>query len=152
MYIHTDGGRMTRPVFIVENGKLLFEDFVKQNENYKWRDLILNGIVEYIDTLESENCLIAMTYTDLSKNNFTHCEFHPWLMFGICTSLIPFSNHNQSPRICYEASMCKQAIGMYLSNFRERMESNSLFSHEIKNKSQYFVFSLVFWSPNFDFY
>lgn len=123
--IFTDGGRITRPVFIVMNKKLLFNEYITKNKEFSWKDLILNGIVEYIDTLETENCLIAMSIDDLPNEDYTHCEIHPSLMFGICTSLIPFSNHNQSPRICYEASMCKQAIGVFLSNFKEKMESNS---------------------------
>jgi DNA-directed RNA polymerase II subunit RPB2 len=26
--------------------------------------------------------------------NYTHCEIHPSMMFGVCASVIPFANHN----------------------------------------------------------
>ncbi len=127
LFISTDNGRIFRPIFIVEDNKLLFEEYIKNNKNYSIKDLFTSGIIEYIDIRESENCLIAMKYIDLEDKtiNYTHCEFDPSLMLGVCTSLIPFANHNQSPRVCYEASMCKQAIGIYAKNYKQRMDTNS---------------------------
>lgn len=127
IYIYTDGGRVFRPVFIVKNKKLLIEDY-KFTEETTWNDLYLNGLIDYIDVRESENCLIAIKYEDIAKNStiqYTHCELHPSLMLGICASLIPFANHNQSPRVAYEASMSKQAVGVYVTNYQDRMDSNS---------------------------
>jgi intein/homing endonuclease len=34
--------------------------------------------------------------------NYTHCEIHPSLIQGVCASIIPFSDHNQSPRNTYQ--------------------------------------------------
>lgn len=34
--------------------------------------------------------------------NYTHCEIHPSLMLGVLACNIPFSDHNQSPRNCYQ--------------------------------------------------
>jgi DNA-directed RNA polymerase II subunit RPB2 len=127
LYVYTDGGRVFRPVFVVENGKILFEDYPMTAET-TWKDLHKGGLIDYIDVRESENCLIAINITDLKtklENNYTHCELHPSLMLGICASLIPFANHNQSPRVAYEASMSKQAVGVYVTNYQDRMDSNS---------------------------
>lgn len=51
-----------------------------------WQDLVAGGVVEYIDTLEEETVMIAMTPDDLSGpvycSTYTHCEIHPAMILG----------------------------------------------------------------------
>jgi len=57
--------------------------------------------VEYIDTLEEETIMLAMTPEDLAEkegaycSTYTHCEIHPAMILGVCASIIPFPDHNQ---------------------------------------------------------
>jgi DNA-directed RNA polymerase II subunit RPB2 len=67
---------------------------------------LMKGFIEFLDVEEEETAMIAMTLKDLfgekSKTlNFTHCEIHPSMILGVCASIIPFPDHNQSPRNTY---------------------------------------------------
>ena len=54
--------------------------------------------------------------------HYTHCELHPSLMLGIMGMLIPFPEHSQAPRNQYSCHQSKQALGLYVSNFRKRLD------------------------------
>ena len=112
----SDGGRLTRPVLKVRDGKaLVTRDIIDRVENkeLEWNDLVTSckldeSVIEYIDPEEQNYAMIAMktkkTYLQdpNMKMNFTHCEIHPSTIFGVLASCAPFPEHNQSPRNTYQ--------------------------------------------------
>lgn len=131
IYINCDVGRVRRPLVIVENGvsKLQPEHLDKiRSGEWSWEDLVKNGIIEYIDAEEEENVYVALDLDNIAPKH-THSELSTYTILGICASLIPYPEHNQSPRNSYESAMAKQALGVHSTNYVYRVDSRSHVLH-----------------------
>jgi DNA-directed RNA polymerase subunit B len=131
VYINCDEGRVRRPLVVVEDGTpKLQEKHVEKirSREWAWEDLINRGIIQYIDAEEEETLLVALGFESVTPEH-THIETAPYTVLGICASLIPYPEHNQSPRNSYEAAMAKQALGVNVTNFIHRVDSRSHILH-----------------------
>lgn len=114
----------------------------KNNDPVQMRKIILQKLrknsspLEFLDVEEVNTSMIAMYPRDLNVKShqgdlarYTHVEIHPSLMLSVYTSTIALSNHNQAPRNIFSGAQGKQAIGIYASNFNNRIDTMSYILH-----------------------
>lgn len=147
--IYCDSSRPVRPLFVVnkESGRLYIEEAASQTGgdnspvwDMQFFDLLKKGFVEIIDAREQESVVLCESLPHLLQNlnlpvegenitsvmykrNYDYCEIDPQFMFGIMSLLAPKANHEQAPRITYQAGMGKQALTNYNINHNSRFDT-----------------------------
>jgi len=133
--LSTEAGRMCRPLLIVDNGEIRIFKMLKER-GITWKEFsegktfqqfiapleddFTEGFIEYLDVDEIDNSMIAMFPEDLKRGVkgttlppiFTHCEISPSLLNGVLAANIPFMDHNQAPRNCYQCLFEEEYVKM----------------------------------------
>jgi DNA-directed RNA polymerase subunit B len=125
--ILSDSGRTRRPLIVVENGKpkLTNEHIEKLKKGeMTWDDLLKTGIIEYMDAEEEENSYIALRESSLTPEH-THVELDPAVIVGLSASFIPYAEFNRGDRVNFGAKMVGQSIGIFSTNFLNRVDTKS---------------------------
>jgi DNA-directed RNA polymerase II subunit RPB2 len=109
-------------------------DFIDSDEQFYTHIAYDKNIVNTMKEREKlvfpdDNNPIINRYDESLIQEFTHCEIHPFLVEGMMTGLIPFANHNQGPRNIYSFAQGKQAMGIYTSNYRDRLDISYILYH-----------------------
>ena len=136
--VNADAGRARRPLLVVEEGEPLISDeeveAVKSGE-LEFEELVERGYVEFIDAEEEEDIYVAVDEDDIEYDSdqpelaTTHLEIDPQLIFGIGAGMIPYPEHNASPRITMGSGMIKQSLGLPSANYRIRPDTRQHLLH-----------------------
>lgn len=92
-------------------------EFFKQNADKL-------AVIEYLDPYEQNEALLANVPEHVVKQT-THMEVHPSTILGLLGNMIPYPNHNQSPRNQLSASQSKQGISLYATNWYNRFDNTA---------------------------
>uniref|UniRef100_A0A0K0EYJ3 DNA-directed RNA polymerase subunit beta n=1 Tax=Strongyloides venezuelensis TaxID=75913 RepID=A0A0K0EYJ3_STRVS len=99
LYIFTEPARMIRPV-----------------KNLLWNE------IEFVGTFEQVYMSIVIKPEEEEDGVTMHQELHPSSLFSFAGNLIPFPDHNQSPRNVYQCQMGKQTMGTAVHAWRYRAD------------------------------
>jgi len=132
VFVSSEIGRVLRPLIIVENGESKLKEehleMVKQG-SLSWDDLFKQGLLEYLDAGEENDCLIALEENQLTANH-THLEIDKIDVLGVTVAMIPFANHNPPARLVKGGSRAyRQGLGIYTANYLVRMDTDVSILH-----------------------
>lgn len=157
IYIYTDSGRLLRPIYYIDEGKLSIQepkliDALFRN-TLNWEEVIggkmigdtkYPGIIDFIDSSESNDAYICLRHEDLKKEpRFTHVEIQHSLMLGIMGNQVIFPEHNPPARNLFSCGQTKQSVSLYHSNFQNRFDKMGVILNYGQNpiiKSKYSKF------------
>jgi DNA-directed RNA polymerase II subunit RPB2 len=114
LMIYSDSGRPFRPVYRpgVSHDKVL----AKRD----WKDM--SEIFDFIDADESDTIKISMV--PFSKTEPS--EIHGIFILSPLSAIIPFADHNPSPRVAFSCAQSRQGASWYHSNFNKRFDTITL--------------------------
>lgn len=125
IYLNTDAGRLQRPVIVIKNGKSTYTPEMKKQVTegkLTFNQLLEMGVIDYLDSEEEENALVAQDESQITKNH-THMEIDGAATLSIISSLIPYVNHNMAGKALHGAKMFKQAMGIGAINYKIRHDT-----------------------------
>lgn len=91
-------------------------------EDYVTKLLPSAGVIEYVDPYEMNEAFVA-NFPEHIQTETSHMEIHPSTIVGLLTSMIPFANHNQSPRNQLSCSQSKQGISIFSTAYPQRYDN-----------------------------
>ena len=80
------------------------------------------SMVDYVDTAEEENALIAVNYDVYPTKPYTHMEIDRTFILGVMGNLVVYPENNPIARNVFSCGQSKQAVSVYHSNYQMRID------------------------------
>jgi DNA-directed RNA polymerase beta subunit len=112
--IRIESGRMLCPLYVADRAGEVEAvlGHMAPGENY-FEALVRAGVVEFVDIHEMDECVVAESRRHIVANRHTHALLTASAMLSATVNVVPFANHNQSPRVIFFTSQHKQAMGFH---------------------------------------
>ena len=148
LHVQCDEGRVVRPLIVnpLPGGAVAASDAAVKAAatrfGFRWDAMVSGGsgargktrvalerergMIEYVDVDEGfGDAFVAMSPADVGSRAdvITHVEVHPAGALSAVAGMNPFLEHNYAPRNLYSCGHAKQAIGVYATNFRHRVDA-----------------------------
>lgn len=91
-----------------------------------WKNM---GAADPQADLECKHCGKSFDVPSVLAKDHTHVELDPMCILGVAAGLVPYPEHNSSPRVTMGAGMAKQSLGLATSNYRMRPDTRSHVLH-----------------------
>jgi DNA-directed RNA polymerase II subunit RPB2 len=109
--IYCDGGRPIRPIY--REGVVPEQVAAAKT----WDDM--RKLMDYVDASESDSLLISLDPFHPTLPS----EIHMTMNYSVVANLVPFSDHNPSPRSVFSIAQQKQASSWYHTNYQKRFDT-----------------------------
>jgi DNA-directed RNA polymerase II subunit RPB2 len=109
--IYCDAGRPIRPVY--REG--VAPERVKSATTWE----AMRKLLDFVDASESDSLLISLEPFHPTLPS----EIHMTMNYSVVANLVPFSDHNPSPRSVFSIAQQKQAASWYHTNYQKRFDT-----------------------------
>ncbi|NLL94370.1 MAG: DNA-directed RNA polymerase subunit B [Thermoplasmatales archaeon] len=79
--------------------------------------------------LRCDHCKGEFTVPSNLGKEHTHMEIDPMVILGVAAGLVPYPEHNSSPRVSMGSGMAKQSLGIPSANYRMRPDTRGHLLH-----------------------
>lgn len=115
LIIATDPGRPIRPLY---RPGVTSEQVVSTKQ---WFELTSN-VFDLVDSSECDTIRISMAPFNAEQPS----EIHGIFMLSPLSAVIPYCDHNPSPRVAFSCAQCRQGASWFHSNFNKRFDTITL--------------------------
>jgi DNA-directed RNA polymerase subunit B len=79
--------------------------------------------------LQCKHCQGEMSVPLLITPEHTHLEVDPMCILGVAAAMVPYPEHDSSPRVTMGSGMAKQSLGLSTTNYRKRPDTRGHLLH-----------------------
>nr|YP_010806466.1 DNA-dependent RNA polymerase 2 subunit Rpb2/subunit Rpb4 [Bodo saltans virus] len=115
--------------FLIRNPNVIeyidseLQPYVMIAPKIKYVEEMRKRMISSIDKVKNiKSTHVDNRYDDMTYVKYNYCEIHPSLLMGEIMINVPFANRNQGPRNIFQYAQGRQAMTIYATNYRSRLD------------------------------